>query len=86
MAVCLNTESAYKLFSILTNDKFFVDKSGIIEKINARINTSNRFLCVTKPRRFGKLLFLICLVHIMAVFVIQKNCLIYCRSAAAALT
>lgn len=54
MAVCLNTESAYKIFSILTNDKFFVDKSGIIEKINARINTSNRFLCVTKPRRFGK--------------------------------
>ncbi len=54
MAVCLNTESAYKIFRILTNDKFFVDKSGIIEKINARINTSNRFLCVTKPRRFGK--------------------------------
>ncbi len=33
---------------------FFVDKSGVIEKINERINTSNRFICVTKPRRFGK--------------------------------
>ncbi|MCI8282822.1 MAG: AAA family ATPase [Lachnospiraceae bacterium] len=31
-----------------------MDKSGIIEKINQRINTKNRFLCITRPRRFGK--------------------------------
>lgn len=54
MTVCLNTNSAYKDFKMLTNDEFFVDKSDIIEKINKRINTKNRFLCVTKPRRFGK--------------------------------
>lgn len=52
MTVCLNTNSAYKDFKMLTNDEFFVDKSNIIEKINKRINTKNRFLCVTKPRRF----------------------------------
>ena len=54
MAVCLNTDSSYKNFSMLAHDKFFVDKSGIIEIINTRINTSSRFLCITKPRRFGK--------------------------------
>ena len=54
MAVCLNTDSANKLFCMLVNDKYFVDKSDMIEIVNARINTMNRYLCVTKPRRFGK--------------------------------
>lgn len=54
MAVCLNTESAYKLFSIMVKDKYFVDKSAMIEIVNTRINTMNRYICVTKPRRFGK--------------------------------
>lgn len=54
MSACLNTETAYRLFHILANDRFFVDKSKIIEIINTRINTANRYLCITKPRRFGK--------------------------------
>lgn len=54
MAVCFNTNAAYKDFQMLRNDKYFVDKSGIIEKVNERIHTKNRFLCITKPRRFGK--------------------------------
>lgn len=54
MSVCLNTETAYRLFSILAHDRFFVDKSRMIELINTRIHTSNRYLCITKPRRFGK--------------------------------
>ena len=54
MAVCLNVESSYKMFQMMVRDKYFVDKSGLIEIVNARINTMNRYLCVTKPRRFGK--------------------------------
>lgn len=54
MAVCLNTESAGKIFSMLAHDRFFVDKTGMIEILNARINTANRYVCITKPRRFGK--------------------------------
>lgn len=54
MALYLNTNTAYKDFQMLCNDKYFVDKSAIIEKVNERIKTKNRFLCVTKPRRFGK--------------------------------
>ncbi|MDE7478517.1 MAG: ATP-binding protein [Lachnospiraceae bacterium] len=54
MAVCLNTKSAYKDFNMLFNDYYFVDKSDIIETISARINTKNRYVCITKPRRFGK--------------------------------
>ena len=54
MAIYLNTNAAYKDFQMLSSDKYFVDKSGIIEKVNERINTKNRYLCITKPRRFGK--------------------------------
>ncbi|MDE6916222.1 MAG: AAA family ATPase, partial [Lachnospiraceae bacterium] len=54
MAVYLNTKSAYIDFQMLVKDKYFVDKSRFIEKINDRINIKNRYLCITKPRRFGK--------------------------------
>ena len=54
MSLYLNTNAAYKDFQMLCNDRYFVDKSSIIEKINERVKTKNRFLCITKPRRFGK--------------------------------
>ena len=54
MALCLNTNAAYKDFQMLAQDPYFVDKTAIIEKINERIKRKNRFLCITKPRRFGK--------------------------------
>lgn len=54
MTLYLNTNAAYKDFWMLRNDKYFVDKSGIIEKISERIKTKDRYLCITKPRRFGK--------------------------------
>lgn len=54
MAFCLNSNYPYKDFNMLVHDVFFVDKSGIIEHISKKIRTKNRFLCITKPRRFGK--------------------------------
>ena len=54
MAVYLNTDAAFKDFRMLRSDKYFVDKSGMIENVNERLFTKNRYLCITKPRRFGK--------------------------------
>lgn len=54
MAVYLNTNAAYKDFQMLSREKYFVDKSAMIGKVSERIHTKNRYLCVTKPRRFGK--------------------------------
>lgn len=54
MAVCLNTDCARRFFHTMVHDKFYVDKTGIIEIINERIDTMNRYVCITKPRRFGK--------------------------------
>ena len=36
------------------NSEIFVDKSLILQKICGLINTNNRFICVSRPRRFGK--------------------------------
>ena len=54
MAICINTNTPVKDFEMLSHDTYFVDKSRMIEKVNERIHTKNRFLCITKPRRFGK--------------------------------
>ncbi len=36
------------------NAKIFVDKSDVIEYINQVMNTPDKYMCVTRPRRFGK--------------------------------
>ena len=54
MAIYLNTNAAYKDFEMLRNDRYFIDKSAMIQKVSERIKTKNRYLCITKPRRFGK--------------------------------
>ena len=54
MAFCLNTKSALILYQELVNSEYFVDKSAMITHISKRIRTNTKYVCVTKPRRFGK--------------------------------
>lgn len=41
-------------FLISRNTKPYVDKSLLIEVLNHAVDTENRFVCVSRPRRFGK--------------------------------
>lgn len=41
-------------FQMSLNSKIYVDKSGLISYTNSVINTAQRFVCVSRPRRFGK--------------------------------
>lgn len=41
-------------FRISLNDDIFVDKSNLIAFTNHKIDKNKRFLCVSRPRRFGK--------------------------------
>ena len=36
------------------NARIFVDKSMIIDELNKSINTNDKYVCVSRPRRFGK--------------------------------
>ena len=42
------------LFKIALNSNIYVDKSGLVSYVNDVINTEQRFICVSRPRRFGK--------------------------------
>ena len=52
MGSYLNPGSA--LFERSLNSKIYVDKSGLIRKMNALIHTEQCYVCVSRPRRFGK--------------------------------
>ena len=41
-------------FERALNADFYVDKSGLLNYLNDWINTDHGFVCVTRPRRFGK--------------------------------
>ena len=52
MGVYLNPNNV--LFQRDLKSEIYVDKSMVIEKLNNIIDTSNNYLCVSRPRRFGK--------------------------------
>ena len=41
-------------FMEAVNSRIYVDKSGLISYTNSVMNTTQKFLCVSRPRRFGK--------------------------------
>ena len=41
-------------FTKMTASEIYVDKTGLIEYTNRVINTMQAYLCVSRPRRFGK--------------------------------
>lgn len=54
MAIYLNTTNSFENYRELVNEEYFVDKSFIITLLNKKISTKNKYICVTRPRRFGK--------------------------------
>ncbi len=41
-------------FAISANSEIYVDKTGLLAFTNSRLGQEKRFLCVSRPRRFGK--------------------------------
>ena len=52
MGIYLN--SGNTAFKMSVNDDIYVDKSEIISFVNHRIDKNKRYICVSRPRRFGK--------------------------------
>lgn len=50
----LNTVKPYSLYEETVAMTYFVDKSDILEEIICMLGTANKYLCITRPRRFGK--------------------------------
>lgn len=54
MGIFLNSTAPYAAYKITASDKYFVDKTLLIEEVIPSIDREQRFLCITRPRRFGK--------------------------------
>ena len=52
MGIYLNPDNMD--FQIALNSKIYIDKSELIKYTNELIYTEQRFLCISRPRRFGK--------------------------------
>ena len=52
MGIYLNPDNMD--FQVALNSEIYVDKSELIKLTNAQIYTEQRFICVSRPRRFGK--------------------------------
>ena len=52
MGIYLNPSSIG--FKRSLNSEIYVDKTGLIEKTKALLDTEQKFICVSRPRRFGK--------------------------------
>lgn len=50
----LNTNLPIQLYDDAIHNPIYVDKSMLIDKISNNIEYRNKYICITRPRRFGK--------------------------------
>lgn len=41
-------------FQNAVNSKIYIDKTGLLEYINSVMDTTEKYICNSRPRRFGK--------------------------------
>ena len=41
-------------YQMALHSEIYVDKTGLLALLNPRIDTAQRFVCISRPRRFGK--------------------------------
>lgn len=54
MGIYLNSETPYRLYKNETEKPYFVDKSLLLEKLFPLVEEGTNYICITRPRRFGK--------------------------------
>lgn len=54
MGMYLNSIAPYMNYREMASSPYYVDKSEMIREIAASIGTPDKYICITRPRRFGK--------------------------------
>ena len=54
MGLYLNSIAPYDKYKMVTEDPYFIDKSALLEELIPSLGREQRFVCITRPRRFGK--------------------------------
>ena len=50
----LNARTAYDAYRRECGSPYFVDKSRLLDELIQRMETTANYICITRPRRFGK--------------------------------
>ena len=56
MSYFLNNIVPVNQFTKMTKEKYFVDKSDLIRRVNELVGTVSQYICIIRSRRFGKTL------------------------------
>lgn len=54
MGIYLNNRNSYEDYLEMVSDPYFVDKSELIKELIPSIGKKSKYICITRPRRFGK--------------------------------
>ena len=54
MGIYLNGTTAYTLYKSETVKPYFIDKTLMLEQLFPLVKEGNNYICITRPRRFGK--------------------------------
>lgn len=54
MGIFLNSTIPYDFYKEIEDSPYFVDKTLLLEELLPRIGTAEKYICITRPRRFGK--------------------------------
>ncbi len=54
MGIFLNSTIPYDSYKEMEDSPYFVDKTLLLEELLPRIGTAEKYICITRPRRFGK--------------------------------
>lgn len=54
MGLYINSKTAYTLYKSETLKPYFIDKTRILKELFPLVEEGNNYLCITRPRRFGK--------------------------------
>jgi hypothetical protein len=54
MGMYLDSMATYSNYKEAYNSPYFIDKTSFIHEIIPRIETTQKYICITRPRRFGK--------------------------------
>ena len=54
MGMFLNSIAPLEAYKLVVTSLYFVDKSALIEELIPALDMERRYICITRPRRFGK--------------------------------
>lgn len=54
MGFYLNNSEPFSMYQEMVKNPYFVDKTAMIHEIIPRIGITEKYICITRPRRFGK--------------------------------